>query len=102
MYRISREGSKMKVTIEIDCTPLEARQYFGLPDVQPMQAAMLAEMEKRLMVEAEKFSPEGLMSAWFSNSAQGADWFRDMLQSFFAKAAAVDARDDKQAGQKKD
>jgi Family of unknown function (DUF6489) len=102
MYRISREGSKMKVTIEIDCTPLEARQYFGLPDVQPMQAAMLAEMEKRLMVEAEKFSPEGLMSAWFSNSAQGADWFRDMLQSFFAKTAAVDARDDKQAGQKKD
>ena len=34
----------MKVNIEIDCTPLEARQFFGLPDVQPMQAALLAEM----------------------------------------------------------
>ena len=74
----------MKVTIEIDCTPLEARQYFGLPDVQPMQAAMLAEVEKRMTAEVEKFSPEGLMNAWFSNSAQGADWFRDMLQGFFA------------------
>ncbi len=42
----------MKVTIEIDCTPLEARQFMGLPDVQPMQTAVLAEMEKRLMAEA--------------------------------------------------
>ena len=92
----------MKVTIEIDCTPLEARQYFGLPDVQPMQAAMLLEVEKRMMAEAEKFSPEGLMNAWLSNSAQGADWFRDTLQGFFAKAGAGDARVDKQAGHKKE
>ena len=25
----------MKVNVEIDCTPLEARQFFGLPDVSP-------------------------------------------------------------------
>jgi len=92
----------MKITIEIDCTPLEARQYFGLPDVQPMQAAMLAEMEKRMMAEAEKFSPEGLMNAWFSGGAQGADWFRDTLLGFFTKAQSGDVRVDKQAGQKQD
>jgi hypothetical protein len=92
----------MKITIEIDCTPNEARQYFGLPDVQPIQAAMLAEMEKRMIAEAEKFSPEGLMSAWFSNSAQGADWFRDMIGGFLAKADPSHARAEKQANQKKD
>jgi hypothetical protein len=27
----------MKINVEVDCTPLEARQFFGLPDVQPMQ-----------------------------------------------------------------
>jgi hypothetical protein len=42
------------------------------------------------------------MNAWFSNSAQGADWFRDTLQGFFAKAGAGDARVDKQAGHKKE
>ena len=26
----------MKINVEIDCTPQEARQFFGLPDVQPM------------------------------------------------------------------
>ena len=29
----------MKINVEVDCTPLEARQFFGLPDVQPMLPA---------------------------------------------------------------
>jgi hypothetical protein len=76
----------MKVKIEIDCTPLEARQFFGLPDVQPMQAALLAEMEKRMMEEVGKFTPEGLMQMWFSGGAQSADWFGKMLGGFLPKA----------------
>ena len=31
----------MKVTVDIDCTPEEARTFFGLPDVKPMQKAMM-------------------------------------------------------------
>ena len=27
----------MKVNVEIDCTPEEARAFFGLPDVAPLQ-----------------------------------------------------------------
>ncbi|MCB1541420.1 MAG: hypothetical protein KDJ25_11420 [Rhodoblastus sp.] len=54
----------MKVTIDIDCTPLEARQFFGLPDVQPMQAAVMDAMEKRLMKEMETYTPEKLFEAW--------------------------------------
>jgi hypothetical protein len=80
----------MKVTIEIDCTPLEARQFFGLPDVQPMQAALLAEMEKRVMAEAEKFTPEGLMQSWFSSGTQGADLFRGMLGGLVPKGVGGD------------
>ena len=34
----------MKVTIEIDCTPDEARVFMGLPDVKPMQAAVMASL----------------------------------------------------------
>lgn len=69
----------MKVTINIDCTPEEARTFMGLPDVQPMQQAMLAEMEKRMMAEMERFSPEGLMKTWFSAVPQGTEAFRDFL-----------------------
>ena len=48
----------MKITVNVDCTPLEARQFMGLPDVEPMQKAAMAEIEKRMMAELERFSPE--------------------------------------------
>ena len=76
----------MKVTIDIDCTPLEARQFFGLPDVQPMQAAVLAEMERRTLAEMEKFTPENLLQTWFSTGQQGADIFTKMLSGIGLKA----------------
>ena len=41
-------GVPMKVTIEIDCTPIEARQFLGLPNVEPMQAAVMQQLEKRM------------------------------------------------------
>lgn len=80
----------MKVTINIECTALEARLFLGLPDVQPMQVAILAEMEKRLLAETAKFSPEGVMQAWFTGGAQGADWFRNVMGGLFVKANADD------------
>jgi hypothetical protein len=79
----------MKVTINIDCTPLEARQFMGLPDVQPMQTAVLAEMEKRLIAETAKFSPDGFMRAWFSEGQQSADWFREMFKNVLGQASSV-------------
>ena len=38
----------MKVNVEIDCTPLEARQFFGLPDVQPMQTAVMDKLQQQI------------------------------------------------------
>jgi hypothetical protein len=63
----------MKVTVEVDCTPVEARQFLGFPDVQPMQAAAMAELEKRMMTEMERVSPEGLLRTWFIEGPQNAD-----------------------------
>jgi len=37
----------MKITVDIDCTPEEARTFLGLPDVQPLQQAMMKELEAR-------------------------------------------------------
>jgi len=71
----------MKVTIDIDCTPEEARRFFGLPDVQPMQKAIMEEMEKRTLAEMEKFTPENLLSTWFSSGQQGADMFSRLVSS---------------------
>ncbi|MEA2935506.1 MAG: hypothetical protein QOD74_2152 [Variibacter sp.] len=78
----------MKVTFDIECTPQEARQFFGLPDVQPMQKALMQEVQKRMMAEVDRFSPEGLMKSWFSLAPQNTEWFKD----FFAGAQQPSAK----------
>jgi hypothetical protein len=72
----------MKVTIEIDCTPIEARQFFGLPNVEPVQAKMMARIEQSMTEAIERFSPEALMGNWFSALPQSPDW----IQRMFANA----------------
>ncbi|MFL6815334.1 MAG: DUF6489 family protein, partial [Bradyrhizobium sp.] len=56
----------MKVNVEVDCTPEEARQFFGLPDVQPMQTDVLERLLQQMIRNIEKVSPEALMQSWFT------------------------------------
>ncbi len=42
----ARRRHAMKVTIEMDMTPQEARAFMGLPDVQPIQNKMMEEMQQ--------------------------------------------------------
>ena len=55
----------MKITINIECTPIEAREFIGLPDVQPMQTAIMKQLQDQLAANLDKVSPEGLMKTWF-------------------------------------
>ena len=69
----------MKINVEIDCTPLEARQFFGLPDVQPMQTAVMDRLQQQMLVNIEKVSPEALMQSWFTFDPKLAERFGDMF-----------------------
>jgi hypothetical protein len=61
----------MKITIDIDCTPQEARAFLGLPDVEPMQEALLAQMQERLAQHLAAIEPDALMSAWLPGGIEG-------------------------------
>ena len=77
----------MKVTVEVDCTPAEARAFFGLPDLEPMQTAIMAKVESRMLEEMDRFSPEALMRSWFTLLPQNAERMQEMFASMFRKAA---------------
>jgi hypothetical protein len=51
----------MNITINIDCTPVEARQLAGLPDVQPMQERMMGEIEQKIRQATNRMSPDMLL-----------------------------------------
>ena len=73
----------MKCTITVDCTPEEARTFLGLPDLQPMQARLLAEMERRMLAEAERFSPEAMLKAWLSFAPQSPEQVQEWVTRLF-------------------
>ena len=69
----------MKVKIEIDCTPLEARQFFGLPDVAPMQLAVMDKLQQQVLSSIDRFAPESLIQSWFAFDPKLAQRFQDMF-----------------------
>jgi hypothetical protein len=69
----------MKVTVEVDCTPDEARAFLGLPDVKPLQAAAMAHMEKQMIRGAESFSPDAMLKMWFTTMPQVSNQMQEMF-----------------------
>ena len=67
----------MKITFNIDCTPQEARSFFGLPDVQPMQDKVMKQMEEAILANVSAMSPEAVLRNWMSfNPEQIGDMFK--------------------------
>jgi Family of unknown function (DUF6489) len=53
----------VKIRIEIDCSPEEARSFLGLPDLRPMQAAVMAKVEQQMLDAVSNLTPT-VMRAW--------------------------------------
>lgn len=71
----------MKIHIDVDCTPEEARTMFGLPDVKPMQSAMMTLIEERMKKTLSAMEPEALFSMWLPAGVQGLEQWQKFLWS---------------------
>lgn len=69
----------MKVNINIDCSPQEARAFFGLPDVTPLNEQLVDEMSKRMSANMEAMEPEALMRSWMSFGGEWQKQFMDLM-----------------------
>jgi len=70
----------MKVTVNIDCTPLEAREFMGLPNVQPMQENVMKQLEAQMLENIGKLSPEAILKNWM---AFAPEQFQEAFKSMF-------------------
>ncbi|MES2833581.1 MAG: DUF6489 family protein [Pseudomonadota bacterium] len=71
----------MKMNIEIDCTPAEARAFLGLPDVAPLNEHLVGEMKRRMDENMSAMQPEELMKTWTSFGVQAQDQFRRLMET---------------------
>lgn len=76
----------MKITINVDCTPEEARRSMGLPDVAPMQEAMLKEMQEQMMSNAKSMLPSEMMKTWLP---MGLDGWLELQKRFWTQLTSV-------------
>ncbi len=79
----------MKVNVEINCTPEEARAFFGLPDLGPMQQRIMGEIEERLRNSLNAMNPEAIFKTWLPASMQGVDQMQQMQQAFWSQLANI-------------
>jgi hypothetical protein len=75
----------MKMTIEIDCTPQEARAFLGLPDVTALNEKLVEEMQSRMTANMAMLSPDELIKNWTAFGVGAQEQFRNLM------GAAVDA-----------
>jgi Family of unknown function (DUF6489) len=79
----------MKVNIEVDCTPDEARRFLGLPDVAPMQQSVMAAMERRLVDTIQATDSQKLMDQWLPFGIKGLEQWQAMWAQVAQSAAGL-------------
>ncbi|HLO79156.1 MAG TPA: DUF6489 family protein [Magnetospirillum sp.] len=77
----------MKITVDVDCTPEEARAFLGLPDVKPMQDALLNQVQERMTATLSAMEPEAMLKTWLPAGVQGMEQLQKMFWAQFAGAA---------------
>jgi Family of unknown function (DUF6489) len=76
----------MKFKVDIDCTPAEARAFFGLPDVKPLHDALMPEVEERLRASLKAMDPEAILKTWLPATLKG---FEQLQEVFFAQLGGL-------------
>lgn len=54
----------MKISIDIDCTPEEARTFLGLPDMAPVHTAFTAKVEDAIRQGVSPDMVEGMIRSF--------------------------------------
>jgi hypothetical protein len=69
----------MKLRIEVECTPEEARAFMGLPDVTPINDMLVREMGERMEANIQLMSPDTMMKSWMNVGTQAQDAFVKLM-----------------------
>ncbi|MEM1434775.1 MAG: DUF6489 family protein [Pseudomonadota bacterium] len=63
----------MKINIEVDVSPEEARHFFGLPDVEPLQKHIMERVQKQVEATADPAYFAKLAAQFVSGGVQSMD-----------------------------
>ncbi|MGD2134477.1 MAG: DUF6489 family protein [Maricaulaceae bacterium] len=81
----------MKVTMNVECTPEEARAFLGLPDVTMLNEMMVAKVAAQAESNMDAMNPTELMNTWMKFGGMMREQF---MEAMTTAAASASKRDD--------
>jgi hypothetical protein len=76
-----RGKAPMKISFDIDCTPEEARSFFGLPDLKPLHDVYLDRMRSAMTDGITPADWEKMMRAWAPGIAGGFEQWQKLFMA---------------------
>ena len=71
----------MKISVEVECTPEEARRFMGLPDLSPVHEKYLAALTDSIDGVVAPDLVENMMRSWMPMSEAGLGVWRKMFEN---------------------
>lgn len=80
----------MKISVDIECSPQEARAFFGLPDLDPLHAVYLDRMKAAM---TDGFTPadwQKMIQTWAPGMAGGFEQWQKLMMAGMGAATTAD------------
>jgi hypothetical protein len=71
----------MKISVDIDCTPEEARRFMGLPDLSSIHEAYLSKMRSVIDQGLTPDTIQSMMQTWAPMGEAGMTMWRQILDN---------------------
>jgi hypothetical protein len=79
--RAQAEKGPMKINVEIECTPEEARRAMGLPDLSPVHERYVEMMVQAIDKPVNPEAIEAMMRSWAPMGEAGMNFWRGLFES---------------------
>ncbi|CAN5128603.1 DUF6489 family protein [soil metagenome] len=70
----------MKINVEVDCTPEEARRFMGLPDLTPVHDAYIAQILDTVKNGVSSETMEAMLKGWAPMGDAGMNLWKDLFE----------------------
>jgi len=77
----------MKISVDVDCTPEEARRFMGLPDLSPVHEAYVEKMKRIVDEGVSSDTLTSLMQSWAPMGEVGMNMWKQVFEQLSRSGA---------------
>lgn len=77
----------MNISVNVDCTPEEARRFMGLPDMGPIHALYLDKLREAMTTGLTPDAMENMVRTWAPMGEVGMNAWRQMIEQMTGTAS---------------